>query len=100
MVQATTPTFILTVPNTVDLSSAAHVYFTMTQKELIITKSGSQLTVSSHQVQVYLTQAETLQFKPGQAVIQLNWTYSTGQRACTKKVTINVEDNLLKKVVL
>ena len=31
MVQATTPTFILTLPNTVDLSLANNVYFSLKQ---------------------------------------------------------------------
>jgi hypothetical protein len=40
MVQATTPTFILTLPDTVDISQAANIYFSLRQKNVIIEKSG------------------------------------------------------------
>ena len=99
MVQATTPTFILTLPDTVDLSQAANIYFSLRQKNVIIEKSNDDLTVDGQTVSVYLSQAETLQLVPGAAQIQLNWTYANGSRACSNIVSVQVTENLLKEVV-
>lgn len=99
MVQATTPTFTLKLPNSVDLTEAASVYFNLTQAQTQIQKTGEDLTVSAHQVEVYLSQAETLSLAIGNAEIQLNWVYANGARACSNIVMIPVTKNLLKAVV-
>ena len=100
MVQATTPTFILTLPETVDLSQADNVYFTIQQANVTITKTGEDLSVDGQTVSVYMTQDETLQFVPSTARLQLNWTYANGARACSNIVSIDVGQNLLKEVVV
>lgn len=99
MVQATTPTFILTLPNTVDLSEVANIYFSLRQNGVQIEKTGENLTVEGQTVSVYLSQAETLQLISGSARIQLNWTYPNGARACSNIVSVQVSENLLKEVV-
>lgn len=99
MVQATTPTFILTLPSDVDLGEAAHVYFTLKQKNAEIVKEDTDLTIDGNEVSVYLSQAETLQLVSGAAQIQLNWTYANGSRACSNIVSVQVTENLLKEVV-
>ena len=99
MVQATTPTFILTLPDTVDLSQAANIYFSLRQKNVLIEKAGDDLTVDGQTVSVYMSQAETLQLVSGAAQIQLNWTYANGSRACSNIVSVQVTENLLKEVV-
>ena len=43
MVQATTPTFILTLPDTVDLSLAANIYFSLKQGKVEIQKENLKL---------------------------------------------------------
>lgn len=100
MVQATTPTFVLTLPETVDLTQIQNIYFTMRQGNICINKSTDDLPIDGHTVSVYLSQAESLQFSAGSAYIQLNWTYSDGSRACSNIVTIQVDNNLLKEVVV
>lgn len=99
MVQATTPTFVLTLPQTVDLSEAENVYFTLRQGSVEISKTGDELTIDGQTVSVYLTQAETLGISVGQARLQLNWTYANGGRACTNIAHVAVTENLLKEVV-
>ena len=101
MVQATTPTFVLTLPTTVNLSEAATVYFTLSQGSTIITKSGENLEISQdgNEVSVFLSQYDTVNLAVGRASIQLNWTYNDGSRACSKIVSINIDGNLLKEVV-
>lgn len=102
MVKYTTPTFSLTLPNEVDLTDATNVYATFSATGLEITKSGADLTVSAHQVDVFFTQDETAKFPVGSMRIQLNWTYQEGgiaKRACSEIATVNVTPNLLDEVV-
>ena len=97
MVQATTPTIIMTLPNDVDLTEAQTVMFSLVQGSSVIRKVIEN--AEAHQVSVYLTQEETLGLSIGNAQIQLNWTYADGSRACTNIVNINVTPNLLKAVI-
>ena len=99
MVQATTPTFVLTLPQDIDLGEAAHVYFTLRQNGATIEKSDSDLTIDENEVEVYLSQEETLKLSIGAARLQLNWTYANGSRACSTIATVTVDENLLKAVV-
>lgn len=99
MVQATTPTFILTLPQDIDLGEAAHVYFTLKQKNAEIVKEDSDLTIDGNEVSVYLSQAETVKLSVGTALLQLNWTYANGSRACSTIASVEVDENLLKAVV-
>ena len=103
MLQATTPTFILTPKDkqgqAIDLSEAQNVYFSLKQGPFSLKKTGSALEISGSTVSVYLTQAETVPIREGQCEIQLNWTYPNGARAGTVKKIVAVSDNLLKEVV-
>lgn len=99
MVQATTPTFVLTLPQDIDLGEAAHVYFVLKQNGATIEKSDTDLTIDANEVEVYLSQAETLKLSIGAARLQLNWTYTNGSRACSTIATVTVDENLLKAVV-
>lgn len=99
MTQATTPTFILTLPNSVDLSQTENVYFTLRQNNVSIQKSTNDLVIEGQTVSVFLSQLDTLQLTAGTAQMQLNWTYNNGSRACSNIVSVNVTENLLKAVV-
>lgn len=99
MVQATTPTFILTLPDTVDLTIIQNMYFSLEQANTKLRKTGNDLSIEGNTVSVYLTQEETLKFNRGYAELQLNWTYPDGHRACSDIVTIPVGPNLIKEVV-
>lgn len=99
MVQATTPTFVLTLPNTVDLTQIENMYFSLRQNTTEIKKTGEDLVIDGQTVSVYLSQAETLPILSGTASIQLNWTYANGARACSNIVSVNVSGNLLQEVV-
>ena len=100
ILQATTPTFILTVPNSVDLTTVRNLCFSLKQNNnVLINKFIDALTVESHTVSVFLTQIETLKLSAGQAKIQLNWLWSNGTRGGTYEVTITILENLLKEVM-
>lgn len=104
MIKGTTPTFILTIDDAnVDLTEAT-VYVTFKQdgdgcRGLSLTKTGDDITVSANEVDVYLTQAETLKFQKGQLYIQLNWVYADGSRACSDIKAIKVDKNLIEAVL-
>lgn len=96
MIQYTTPTFILTLPETVDLSLADTIIFSLRQGCFAINKT---VTADGQDVSVFLSQEETARLKPGMCAIQLNWTYADGTRACSNIVNVRVGANLLKEVI-
>lgn len=100
MIRGTTPTFILTIDDdNVDLTEASNVYVTFKQNLREVTKTGSDLVISAQQVEVYMSQEETLSFGTGMVSVQMNWTYDGGKRACTNIVRVDIGENL-KEVVL
>lgn len=99
MTQATTPTFTLTLPDTVDLTEAASVYFTLEQGQTKIRKTGADLNITAHQVDVYLSQAESKDLWAGSASLQLNWVYANGSRACSNIAKVQVKHNLERGVL-
>lgn len=102
-----TPTFSLTFSdNTLDLTQASHVYVTFRSGLVTLTKSDAALTVAAKQIDVALSQSETLQFMPSSSIpnppavkIQANWTYAGGKRAASDIVVYQFTDQLLDKVV-
>ena len=98
--QATTPTFVCTLPDSIDLTAAQSVYFTLYQNARKITKTGDALDVTANSVSVYLTQRDTLWLSPSQPVeLQLNWTYEDGSRGMTAIVSVTVDRNLVPEVL-
>ena len=100
MIRGTTPTFILKISDaSVDLTKVTNIYASFSQNNVKIVKTGEDLVVAPQEVDVYLTQEETLRFVAGTLNIQLNWTYQGGQRACTNIVGVNVGINLIGRVL-
>ena len=99
MVRGTTPTFIIQIEDDIDLTEARNVYVTFEQDTLKMTKTGQDIEVSEKEVDVFLTQSETLQFSVGMMDIQLNWTYDDNKRACSNIIVVNIERNLINEVL-
>lgn len=95
--QGLTPTIIVMLPEDIDLTQAAHVYPTIKQGGKVLRIENFQYT--AQQVDIYLTQEDTLALSPGAAEIQLNWTYSDGQRAATVPKGMTVSPNHLLEVL-
>lgn len=95
--QGLTPTITVTVGTSTDLTEAGNVYPSIKQGKAVL--QPDDFFVSAHQVDIYLTQAETLALAPGVAEVQLNWTYATGQRGATAPVSIRVLPNHLLEVL-
>lgn len=104
MVRGTTPTFILTLDESVNLTGC-NVYVTFWQdkkdccKDLLLTKTNEDLEISTNVINVYLTQEETLKFQRGNMSIQVNWTFDGGQRACSEIANVKVDTNLLGMIL-
>lgn len=96
--RATTPTFTLTfTEEELDLTQATNVYVTFEQGEVNFTKTA--LDVAEKQVDVYLSQEETLRFKVGVVNIQVNWTMANGRRACSDVKQVEITKQLLRQVI-
>lgn len=100
MVRGTTPTFILTIEDDdVDLTTMDNVYVTIQQSGVKMTKTGEDITVSAKEVDVFLSQEETLKFARGNVLVQINFTYEDGKRGCTEIVQVYVSENLYDGVL-
>ena len=104
MYKGVTPTYTFKAPQTLDMTLATKVWVTFStpDEREIFTKSGDDLTVTQHQVEVYLSQADTLRMPTGRVKIQLNWTYVEGtkvKRGASNKFFINAETNLKNEVL-
>lgn len=98
--RATTPTFTLTFSEEeLNLTTASNVYVTFEQDGVSITKTGADLTIGEKQIDVYLDQAETLNFKVGVVDVQANWTMAGGRRASSEVAQIQMTKQLLRQVV-
>ena len=99
--RATTPTIICTFENEeLDFTTAAHVYFIISQSGQRIIKSDDELTIEEKTIEVYLSQQDTLQFnsfKPCE--IEVNWTFSNGDRGKSEIINIEIDKTLLPEVL-
>lgn len=100
MIRGTTPTFILTLDDdNIDLTLAQNVYVTFAQTGKTLTKTGEDLEIQPKQINVYLSQEETLAFIFSSMEIQVNWTFADGRRASTDIKKIQLDRNLLNEVL-
>ena len=93
-----TPTFVLSFPETVDLTQATSVYVTFSYGRRTLTKSGDDLEVAAHQISVFLSQTETLSFPIGNVEIQVNWMVGN-LRYASDIAQYNITRQLLDKVL-
>lgn len=94
-----TPTFILTFDEDgLDLTTARNVYVTF-ENGAVITKTGDALSVAARQIEVFLTQADTLALARGAVKIQANWTFDDETRAASDIVSYVFGPQLLNRVV-
>ena len=104
MYRGTTPTYMFTLPDEVDLTIANKIFATFSRMDdtEILTKTDEDLEVTTHSVGVYLTQEETLAFPNGVLKFQLNWLYDSDgvtKRACTNIINITAQKNLKDEVL-
>ena len=98
MIQATTPTILITMPASVDLTEASDIFVTLTQpKRAVLTFDTGRFTlIDEHTISLQLEQTETLSFRPGEPIqLQVNWFDADGNRYATKIATLELGNNLL-----
>lgn len=99
----TTPTLTLTFPNEVDLTEGTEHVLTIaypSNEAVILEKTDLQIT--QHTVDVFLTQEETSLMPKGNVVIQLNWLFDDGtkiRRVSSNKKNVTFDSNLHKEVM-
>ena len=103
MYRGTTPTFTLTLPDTVDLSTAENVYVRISKPNFapILTKEDEDMVINQNVIELYLTQEETLKLEKDN-LIQVNWVYREGnhiRRACSDIAPIRAKANLINEVL-
>lgn len=102
MIQATTPTLTLTLPKTIDLSTAQTILVTFEQYDTELTKTlndGVEIGATNNVLLVYLTQEETLMFIPKKIVnVQVNW-FDNGARIASEIGKIQLTENLIAEVI-
>lgn len=99
MYRGTTPTLTLTLPEGTDFTDT-NVYVTLSDENkrnaLTITEDG--LEIADNVISVWLSQEQTLNL-PRRVLVQVNWTYGDGQRACSNIVSFNTSRNLIDEVL-
>lgn len=97
---ATTPTLTMTfADDELDLTAASGVYVTLKQNNVEVTKTGTDIAVAPKQVEVALSQADTIQFVEGLVNVQVNWIFPDGKRACSDVKAFQMSKQLLKAVI-
>ena len=97
--QYTTPTFTLTFTDEeLDLTQARNVYVTFSSAGGNFTKTGDALTVEAKSISVFLSQEETGRLN-GIARIQANWVMPNGMRAASNISAVQIDAQLLRRVV-
>lgn len=104
MFKGTTPTISLMFPDTVDLTLATQIAVTFSdyKNNTILEKVGSDLTVSAQQIDIDLSQEETLAM-PKDVLIQVNFLYMDGatSRRCASTIQgLRFEKNLKAEVMI
>lgn len=106
MIRYTTPTFTLTISDeTINLNEASDVHVTIRQNAVCIDKNDEAIQISENgrTVSCWITQDESARFQKGTALIQVNWLYGssdgTTRRAATKEKQIQIDENLLQRVI-
>lgn len=104
MFKGTTPTLSLTFSNDVDLTEATQiaVTFSDSRQNKIMEKADADLEVSAHQIDITLTQEETLAF-PKDVLIQVNFLYVDGtiiRRAASTIAGLRFNNNLKAEVMM
>ena len=96
MTQYTDAALTVEVEGGLDLLTVEFPYLTIRQGEAVATPEIQIL--SSTSFVFTLTQAETARFRVGTAQMQLNF-FIGGERGATDIVTINITENLLRRVI-
>lgn len=99
MFRGTTPTLTLTFPEGTDFTgTTVYVSLSDDKRKEIMRITGEDLEITENVISIYLSQEQTLALPPI-VLIQVNWTYGTGERACSNIVSFDTKRNLINEVL-
>ena len=99
MYRGTTPTLTLTLPEGTDFTgSTVYVSLSSDKGNELLRLTGEDLDIQENVISLYLTQEQTLAL-PWHVLIQVNWTYESGERACSNVVSFDTKRNLINEVI-
>ena len=99
MITYTDAPFTVTVKGGLDLTTISQPHITLKQGYDTVVDITDVTILSSTALSFKLTQAQTARFKDGEAEMRLTVFNGTGDRIATKKTTVLIEDNTLKRVI-
>lgn len=99
IVRGTTPTFRLTLPETVNLDMVRAVYVTFCRNNVAVTKEIDNTVIERNVIVVSLTQEETLKLGAGTVEIQVNWISAIGIRTASSIAEYEFTRQLLPEVL-
>lgn len=97
MYRGTTPTLTLTLPEGTDFSGST-VYVSLSDDRRNELMRVTDLDIEDNVISLFLSQEQTLAL-PNRVLIQVNWTYGTGERACSNIVSFDTKKNLINEVL-
>ena len=97
MYRGTTPTLTLTFPEGTDFTGAT-VYVSLSDDRKNELMRVTDLDIEDNAISLFLSQEQTLALPPV-VLIQVNWTYGTGERACSNIVSFDTKRNLINEVL-
>lgn len=99
MFRGTTPTLTLTFPEGTEFTgTTVYVSLSDDKRKEIMRITGEDLEITENVISIYLSQEQTLALPPI-VLIQVNWTYGTGERACSNIVSFDTKRNLINEVL-
>lgn len=99
MIRGTTPKHKFVLPFTVDNVATARVVYSQS-RTVIFVKTGDDLILSGNQIEIHLTQADTLSFRPRETVeIQVRILTPNGDALASGIHTTTVECCLENEVM-
>ena len=99
MYRGTTPTLTLTFPEgTSFANTTVYVSLSDNKRNEVMRVTGPDLDIDENVISLYLEQEQTLALPPV-VLIQVNWTYGTGERACSNIVSFDTKRNLINEVL-
>lgn len=104
MYKGTTPTLSLTFSEDIDFTQATSIVVTFSdsRQNKLMEKTDADLDVSAHQIDITLTQEETLSM-PKEVLIQVNFLYVDGttiRRAASTIAGLRFNNNLKAEVMM
>lgn len=102
MYRGTSPTIVINVTGE-NFSTAAEVFVTLEQNNHQITKALSDLTIipdgDDSQIELFLTQKETLSFRKGTGLLQIRWKDTSDIAYASPMARIDIDPILLEGVI-